>query len=87
MKRIGLRARLIDLECDTERPAAEAIRALLDRGRAGAKRWGCEPELDEIERMLARGSGADEQLRVYKETGDVRAVAAWVAEETVRSLR
>jgi len=84
--RDGLHARLIDLEDDTERSASEAIRALLDRARPGAKRCGCEPELDEIERLLARGSGADEQLRVYEETGDVRAVAAWVAAETTRSL-
>jgi len=85
--RDGLRANLIDLGRDTERPAPEAIRALLDRSRPAAKRCGCERELAEIERLLGRGGGADEQLRVYEETGDMRAVAAWIAEEATRGLR
>jgi carboxylate-amine ligase len=85
--RDGLRAVLIDLADDSERPASDATRDLADRSRPAAKRLGCEPELDEIERILERGGGAGEQLCVYEETGDVRAVAAWVAEETAKASR
>jgi carboxylate-amine ligase len=81
--RDGLGATLIDLERDAERSAPEAIRAVAERGRQAARRLSCEHELQEIELILARGGGADEQLQVYEETGDIRAVAAWLARETV----
>jgi carboxylate-amine ligase len=84
--RDGLHAELIDLEHDTERPAPEALRALAERCLPAARRLGCADELGTIETILARGSGADEQLRVYEETESLLAVAQWVADETVRGL-
>ena len=84
--RDGLHAELIDLEHDTERPAPEALRALAERCRPAARRLGCADELGAIETILARGSGADEQLRIYEETESLLAVAQWVADETVRGL-
>src|ERR671933_492418 len=45
----------------TERPAREAVRALVELARPAARRLGCGDELDEVERLLARGVGADEQ--------------------------
>ena len=35
---------------------------------------------------IARGTGADAQLRVYEETGSLLAVAQWLAEETIRDV-
>jgi carboxylate-amine ligase len=84
--RDGLRAQLIDLEQDTERPAPEALRALAERCRPSACRLGCSAELDEVDAVLSRGSGADEQVRVYDETGSLLAVAQRLAEETVRGV-
>jgi glutamate---cysteine ligase / carboxylate-amine ligase len=84
--RDGLNAKLIDLSTDTERSAPEAVRALVEYGRPAARELGCERELDEIEALLARGSGADEQLRVYEKTDSLLAVAKWLNEETVRTL-
>ena len=81
--RDGLDARLIDLEHDTERPAREAVLALVERSEAAARRLGCADELESVERILAGGTGADEQLRVYEETGSLLAVAQWIAKETV----
>jgi glutamate---cysteine ligase / carboxylate-amine ligase len=84
--RDGLHARLIDLEQDTERPAADALRSLSERCLPAARRLGCAAELERVDEVVARGSGADEQLRVYEETDSLLAVAQWLAQETVRGL-
>jgi glutamate---cysteine ligase / carboxylate-amine ligase len=84
--RDGLDAKLIDLEHDTEHPAREAVLALVERSEAAARKLGCADELESVERLLARGTGADAQLRVYEETQSLLAVAQWIAEETVRGL-
>jgi carboxylate-amine ligase len=84
--RDGLDARLIDLEHDTERSARDAVLALVERSEAAARRLGCAAELESVEGILARGTGADAQLRVYEETGSLLAVAQWIAEETVKGV-
>ena len=84
--RDGLAADMIDLEHDTERPARDAVLALVERCEPAARRLGCAAELEAIETVLARGTGADEQLHVYDETESLLAAAQWIAEETVRGL-
>ena len=84
--RYGLEAQLIDLEHDTERPAREALLALAERCAPAARRLGCAEELEGVERLLAAGSGAAEQSRLYEESDSLLAVAQWLAEETVREL-
>lgn len=84
--RDGLDATLIDLEHDTERPARDAVLALAERSEAAARRLGCLDELESVERLLANGTGASEQLRVYDETQSLLAVAQWIAQETVRGV-
>lgn len=84
--RYGLGAKLIDFATDTERDAPDAVRALVERAAPAAEELGCARALEEVERILERGSGADEQLRVYEETESLLAVAQWLAEETVRGL-
>jgi len=39
-------------------------------------------ELEYIHTMLENGSGADRQLRVYEETGDLKKVVDYIIEET-----
>ncbi len=80
--RYGLEARLIDLEDDTERPAADAIRALVERCAPAADALGCAEELELVEQILVCGNGADEQLRGYDETGDAGAVVRRLVEQT-----
>jgi glutamate---cysteine ligase / carboxylate-amine ligase len=84
--RHGLHAELVDLARDGSRPAPEAIRELLERAAPAAGRLGCDQELAQVERLLERGSGADEQRRSNEEQGGLVAVARWLAEETVRGL-
>lgn len=80
--RDGLNGKLIDLERDEERPADEAVMALVELAEPAAERLGCREELAEVERLVQRGTGADEQRNVYEETGSLLAVAQWLAEQT-----
>jgi carboxylate-amine ligase len=84
--RSGLHAKLIDLDHDTERPAPEAIRALVELAEPAARRLGCTKELAAVERVLERGTGADEQRRVHEETDSLLAVMQFVAQGTVEGL-
>jgi carboxylate-amine ligase len=43
-------------------------------------------ELNYIHTMLEEGSGADRQLRVYRETGDLKKVVDYIMEETEAGL-
>jgi glutamate---cysteine ligase / carboxylate-amine ligase len=80
--RDGLNGQLIDLGRDEERPAHEAVLALVERAEPAAARLGCRDELAEVERLVQRGTGADEQRDVYEETDSLLAVAQWLAETT-----
>jgi carboxylate-amine ligase len=84
--RDGLDARLIWLERDEERPAREALRALLELARPAARRLGCAAELEQVDAICARGTGADEQRRTFDEAGSLLEVAKRVAETTVSGL-
>jgi glutamate---cysteine ligase / carboxylate-amine ligase len=80
--RDGLSARLIDLEERTERSAADAIRTLVDLCAPAADALGCAEELSLVPQLLARGNGADEQLRVYGESPDLSRVTRWLGDQT-----
>jgi carboxylate-amine ligase len=82
--RHGLDADLFDLTKDTSCPARDALRQAVELATPAAGRLGCEAELAEIEQLLERGSGSDEQRRVAEEHGGLVGVARWVAEETIR---
>jgi glutamate---cysteine ligase / carboxylate-amine ligase len=84
--RYGLDAELVDLAHDTERPARQAIRELIQVAEREARGLGCAGELAEVERILDRGNGADEQRRVQAETGSLLDVSRWLAEQTVEGL-
>ena len=84
--RDGLNGMLIDLERDEERPAGDAVLALVERAEPAAERLGCREELAEVERLVQRGTGADEQRRVYEETSSFVAVAHRLAEGTSPGL-
>jgi carboxylate-amine ligase len=82
--RHGLAAELADLSRDEPRPAREAVRALVEFVAPAAQDLGCSGELAELDGLLERGSGADEQRRAQEEDGSLLSVARWLAEETVR---
>jgi carboxylate-amine ligase len=46
----------------------------------------CREEVEYIETILERGSGADRQLQVYKETNDLKKVVEYIVQETQAGL-
>lgn len=80
--RYGLDGRLIDFGKREEVP----LRNLMDEYLAliddVVDELGSRQELNYIRTMLERGSGADRQLRVFRETGDLKQVVDYIIEET-----
>jgi carboxylate-amine ligase len=64
----GLDAGIL-LDSETPEPAREVGRRVLDSVRPFARELGGEAALEEIERILREGNGADDQRRVYAEAG------------------
>jgi carboxylate-amine ligase len=86
--RHGLDAPLIDLATgSTERvPVRELVRRTLAGLTPHARELGAERELEAIEAILARGNGADEQLRTWAATRDLGAVVAEFADASAAGL-
>ena len=67
-ERYGLEARLMVDESNAA-PAAEAARGVLAETRPYAEQLGGAGALEEIERIISEGNGADRQRRVHEERG------------------
>jgi len=67
-ERYGLQARLM-VDESTAAPAAEVARAVLAEARPYAEQLGGADALEEIERIVSEGNGADHQRRVHEERG------------------
>jgi glutamate---cysteine ligase / carboxylate-amine ligase len=79
-ERYGLEARLM-VDESTAAPAPEVARGTLEEARPYAADLGGEGALEEIERILAEGNGADRQRRVHGERG-MEALLGDLAERT-----
>lgn len=64
----GLDAKIL-LDAEIPEPAREVSRRVLDSVRPFARELGGEAALEEIERILREGNGADDQRRVHREAG------------------
>jgi len=84
--RYGLDGKLIDWGRQIELPARELIRELLDFVDDVVDDLGSRKEIEYINTILENGSGADRQLRVFNETGNLSAVAEYIQKETVSGL-
>jgi carboxylate-amine ligase len=82
--RYGLQAPLMDLATGRRNrvPVAQLIRRTLRDLEPHARELGCERELEGIKDLLARGSGADRQLRVFNANKDIVEVASEIADAT-----
>src|SRR4051794_15466525 len=67
-ERYGLEARVM-VDESTAAPATEVARAVLAEARPYAQQLGGDGALEEIERILSDGNGADRQRRVHEEGG------------------
>ncbi|MFY9789648.1 MAG: carboxylate-amine ligase, partial [Candidatus Sulfotelmatobacter sp.] len=80
--RYGMDGKLIDFGKQTEVPARDLIREYLEFVDDVVDELDSREELNYIHTMLEEGSGADRQLRVYQETGDLKKVVDYIIEET-----
>jgi carboxylate-amine ligase len=67
-ERYGLEARIM-VDETTAAPAPEVARGILAEVRPYAEQLGGDGALEEIERILSEGNGADRQRRVHEESG------------------
>jgi len=80
--RYGLDGLLIDFGQRREVPMRELAVELLEFVDDVVDELGSRKALDYVHTILAEGTSADRQLKVYRETGDLRAVVRWLVDET-----
>jgi len=84
--RYGLDGHMIDFGKQTEVPTRALIVEFLAFVDDVLDELGSRNEIAYIHTMLEQGSGADRQLRVFRETGDLKAVVDYMASETRAGL-
>ncbi|HZM70783.1 MAG TPA: carboxylate-amine ligase [Candidatus Cryosericum sp.] len=84
--RWGLGGRLIDFGKEEEVEVKSLVGELLEFVDDEVDELGSRHEVDYVNRILERGTGAERQLRVYRETKDLKAVMDFVVEETEHGL-
>lgn len=80
--RWGIDGKLIDFGKRAEVPMRDLAEELLGFVDDVVDELGSRREVDYVHTILRDGTSADRQLRVYKETGDLRAVVEHVVKET-----
>lgn len=70
--RYGLEAHLVDTYTHQRHPARYIVEQLVAKLRTTARQLDCEAHLDRILEMAAGPTGADRQLALLRETGDMR---------------
>jgi len=80
--RYGLDGKLIDFGKQKEVPERDLIREYLDFVDDVVNELDSRQEINYIHEILENGTGADRQLRVFRETGDLKQVADYIMEET-----
>ena len=84
--RYGLDGKMIDFGKQKEVPVKDLILELLDFVDDVVDPLGSRKEIEHIHTILQRGTSADEQLRVYKETNDLKAVVDRLMDLTTENV-
>jgi glutamate---cysteine ligase / carboxylate-amine ligase len=84
--RYGLEGNMIDFGKQKEVPTRDLIRELLDFVDDVLDPLDSRKEVEHIHTILERGTSADEQLRVYNETNDLRPVVDRLIELTMENV-
>ncbi len=84
--RYGLDGKLIDFGKRTEVPLRDLMEEYLVLVDDVVDELGSREEIGYVRRMLEEGSGADRQLRVFHQTGDLTKVVDYMIEETEAGL-
>ena len=80
--RYGLDGKLIDFGKQMEVPERELIEEYLSFVDDMLDELDCRKEVEYVREIMKMGTGADRQLRVFLETGDLKAVMDHIIEET-----
>jgi len=84
--RYGLGGKLIDFGKQKEVPARDLVLEYLEFVDDVVDELDSREELEYVHTILETGSGADRQLRVFEETGDLKKVMDYVIQETETGL-
>ena len=84
--RYGLDGKMIDFGKGEEVSIRHLIGELLEFVDDVIDGLGSRKEIEHIHTILARGTSADEQLRVWRETGDIKAVVDHLIEMTMENV-
>jgi len=83
--RYGIDGNLIDFGKRQEVPMRALAEELLEFVDDVVDDLGSRAAVEYIRTIVQDGTSADKQIRVYRETGDLRAVVRWIVEETKSS--
>ncbi len=84
--RYGLDGKMIDFGKGKEVPTRDVIREVLTFVDDVVDDLGSRAEIEHIYTILERGTSADEQLRVWQDTGDFKAVVDHLIETTMEKV-
>lgn len=84
--RWGMEAKLIDFGIEEEVPFNRLMNELLEFIDDVVDELDCRKEVNYVYQMIEQGSGADRQLKVFQETGDLTKVAQYVVQQTAKGL-
>lgn len=84
--RWGLDGKMIDFGKQKEVPVRDLILELLEFVDEVVDELGSRKEIEHIHTILERGTSADEQLRIYQETGDLKAVVDMLIKRTMDNV-
>jgi carboxylate-amine ligase len=80
--RYGIQGKLIDFGKEEEVPVRDLMLEYLELIDDVVDELGSREEIDYIHQMLEMGTGADRQLKVFEETGDLKKVVDYIVAET-----
>jgi carboxylate-amine ligase len=84
--RYGIDGNLIDFGIEEEKPVRDLILEYLDFVDDVVDDLDSREEVESVTRILERGTGADRQLKVFEQTGDLRKVVEYMVQETQAGL-
>lgn len=84
--RYGIEGKIIDFGKQIEVPVRDLIYEYLDFIDDVVDELGSRQEINYIHRILEHGTGADRQLRIFQETGDLTKVVDYIIYETEAGL-
>jgi carboxylate-amine ligase len=80
--RYGINGKMIDFGKQTQVPVRDLILEYLNFVDDVVDELGSREEIEYVHKIMEMGTGADRQIRVFEETGDLKKVVDYIIEET-----